>query len=51
MRDFDAACLETVSEMKPEDIRALREREHVSQSGVVVENDTVGEFKLKQFLS
>jgi putative transcriptional regulator len=32
MRDFDAACLETASEMKPEDIRALREREHVSQS-------------------
>lgn len=31
MRDFDAACLETVPEMEPEEIRALREREHVSQ--------------------
>ena len=32
MRDFDAVCLETAPDMKPEDIRALREREHVSQS-------------------
>ena len=31
MRDFDAACLETVPDIKPENIRALREREHVSQ--------------------
>lgn len=31
IRDFDAACLETVPDIKPENIRALREREHVSQ--------------------
>lgn len=32
MRDFDAACLAVdLPEMKPERIRALREREHVSQ--------------------
>lgn len=31
MRDFDAACLETVPEMEPQEIRALRKREHVSQ--------------------
>ena len=31
MRDFDAACLEAVPDIKPEDIRALRKREHVSQ--------------------
>ena len=31
MRDFDKACLEAVPEMEPEDIRALRRREHVSQ--------------------
>jgi putative transcriptional regulator len=31
MRDFDKACLEAVPEMEPEDIRALRQREHVSQ--------------------
>jgi putative transcriptional regulator len=31
MRDFDAACLETIPEMAPEEIRALRLREHVSQ--------------------
>lgn len=31
MRDFDVACLETVAEIKPEEIRALRKREHVSQ--------------------
>ncbi len=32
MRDFDAACLAAdLPEMKPERIRALREREHVSQ--------------------
>jgi putative transcriptional regulator len=31
MRDFDSACLADLPEMAPEDIRALREREHVSQ--------------------
>ncbi|MFO7641383.1 MAG: DNA-binding transcriptional regulator [Candidatus Competibacteraceae bacterium] len=31
MRDFDAACLADLPEMEPEEIRALREREHVSQ--------------------
>lgn len=31
MRDFDAACLADLPEMKPERIRALRERERVSQ--------------------
>lgn len=31
MRAFDEACLETVPDMEPEDIRALRERERVSQ--------------------
>ena len=31
MRDFDKACLADVPVMTPEDIRALREREHVSQ--------------------
>ena len=31
MRNFDATCLETVPDIKPEDIRALRNRERVSQ--------------------
>lgn len=31
MREFDTTCLEVVEEMKPSEIRALREREHVSQ--------------------
>jgi putative transcriptional regulator len=31
MRDFDTACLADLTEMEPEEIRALREREHVSQ--------------------
>src|SRR3546814_14124138 len=31
MRDFDAMCLTPVMPMSPEEIRALREREHVSQ--------------------
>jgi len=31
MREFDEACLETVEEIKPAQIRALREREQVSQ--------------------
>lgn len=31
MRDFDAACLVDLSEMEPEAIRALRQRERVSQ--------------------
>ena len=30
MREFDEACLEKVQDIKPEQIRALREREHVS---------------------
>ena len=32
MREFDAACLQPVQELQPEAIRALREREHLSQS-------------------
>jgi putative transcriptional regulator len=31
MREFDETCIETVDEIKPAQIRALREREHVSQ--------------------
>ena len=31
MRDFDAACLADLAEMEPEEIRALRQRERVSQ--------------------
>lgn len=31
MRKFDDACLLTVKDIKPADIRALREREHLSQ--------------------
>lgn len=31
MREFDKACLEEVEDIKPSEIRALREREHVSQ--------------------
>jgi putative transcriptional regulator len=31
MRDFDDTCLSTVEPMSPEAIRALREREHLSQ--------------------
>ncbi|HWE01656.1 MAG TPA: DNA-binding transcriptional regulator [Tepidisphaeraceae bacterium] len=31
MREFDEACPETVEEIQPAKIRALREREHVSQ--------------------
>jgi putative transcriptional regulator len=31
MREFDAMCLTPVSPMSPEEIRALREREQVSQ--------------------
>ena len=31
MREFDEACLATVATIKPAQIRALREREHVSQ--------------------
>lgn len=31
MRDFDKTCLADAPAMTPEDIRALREREHVSQ--------------------
>jgi len=31
MREFDEACLEPVEAIKPAQIRALREREHVSQ--------------------
>ena len=32
MREFDALCLTPVTPMAPEEIRALREREQVSQS-------------------
>jgi len=31
MREFDTSCLKPVEEIKPAQIRALREREHVSQ--------------------
>lgn len=31
MREFDEMCLEPVLELKPEEIRTLRERENVSQ--------------------
>lgn len=31
MREFDEACLTPVQPMQPEQIRALREREHLSQ--------------------
>lgn len=32
MREFDETCLTSAQAMAPEDIRALREREHLSQS-------------------
>src|SRR5690554_117593 len=32
MSDFDETCLTTVKTLAPEEIRALREREHLSQS-------------------
>lgn len=32
MLDFDVLCLKTVHEMAPSEIKAIREREHVSQS-------------------
>lgn len=32
MSDFDATCLTPVKTLTPEEIRALREREHLSQS-------------------
>jgi putative transcriptional regulator len=32
MRRFDAACLTPIRPLKPREIKALREREHVSQS-------------------
>lgn len=32
MREFDALCLSPVEPLAPEEIRALRERENVSQS-------------------
>jgi putative transcriptional regulator len=31
MREFDAACLTPVRALAPEEIRAIREREHLSQ--------------------
>ncbi len=31
MREFDAACLTPVTPLSPEEIRAIREREHLSQ--------------------
>ncbi|RVG73448.1 helix-turn-helix domain-containing protein [Sinorhizobium meliloti] len=31
MREFDDACLTAVESMTPEEIRAIREREHISQ--------------------
>jgi putative transcriptional regulator len=32
MRHFDEACLTPVQPLKPEEIKAIREREHVSQT-------------------
>ena len=32
MRRFDEACLTPIRELKPEEIKAIREREHVSQT-------------------
>lgn len=32
MREFDSACLRPVQELDPETIRALLEREHLSQA-------------------
>jgi putative transcriptional regulator len=32
MRRFDDACLTPIRPLKPEDIKAIREREHVSQT-------------------
>ncbi len=32
MRDFDSLCLTTVERLSPDEIRALREREQVSQA-------------------
>jgi putative transcriptional regulator len=32
MRRFDAACLTPIRPLKPRDIKAIREREHVSQT-------------------
>lgn len=32
MREFDEACLTSVYPLTPEEIRAIREKEHVSQS-------------------
>jgi len=32
MRRFDEACLTPIRTLKPEEIKAIREREHVSQS-------------------
>lgn len=32
MRGFDAACLTPIRPMKPREIKAIREREHVSQT-------------------
>ena len=32
MRGFDEACLTPIRELKPEEIKAIREREHVSQT-------------------
>ena len=31
MREFDEACLSPVEDLAPDDIKAIREREHVSQ--------------------
>ena len=31
MREFDTACLTPISPLTPEEIRAIREREHLSQ--------------------
>ncbi len=49
MREFDALCLTPVERMSPEEIRALREREQVSQPVFAhylnVRTDAVGKWE------
>jgi len=49
MREFDRRCLTPVEVMTPEDIKALREREHISQgllaSYLYVSVNTVGQWE------
>lgn len=34
MREFDEACLTAIEPLPPEEIRSIREREHISQHGM-----------------